>query len=42
MEKDGIKADKMPESIQMTSTLDFKTGRRYLHNLEKIVVGEVN
>ena len=42
MEKNGIKADKMPESIQMTSAMDFKTGRRYLHNLEKIVVGEVN
>jgi hypothetical protein len=42
MEKNGVKADKMPESIQMTSTTDFKTGRRYLHNLEKIVVGEVN
>jgi hypothetical protein len=42
MEKNGIKADKMPESIQMTSSTDFKTGRRYLHNLDKIVVGEVN
>jgi hypothetical protein len=42
MEKNGIKADKMPESIQMTSATDFKTGRRYLHNLEKVVVGEVN
>jgi len=41
MEKNGIKADKMPESIQMSSTTDFKTGRRYLHNLDKIVVGEV-
>jgi len=41
MEKNGIKAAKMPESIQMTSTTDFKTGRRYLHNLDKIVVGEV-
>jgi len=41
MEKNGIKADKMPESIQMTSATDFKTGRRYLHNLEKVVVGEV-
>jgi len=41
MEKNGIKADKMPESIQMTSATDFKTGRRYLHNLDKIVVGEV-
>lgn len=42
MEKNSIKADKMPESIQMTSASDFKTGRRYLHNLEKIMVGEVN
>jgi hypothetical protein len=42
MEKNGVKADKMPESIQMTSATDFKTGRRYLHNLDKIVVGEVN
>lgn len=41
MEKNGIKAEKMPESIQMTSATDFKTGRRYLHNLEKIVVGKV-
>lgn len=41
MEKNGIKADKMPESIQMTSTTDFKTGRRYLHNLDNIVVGMV-
>src|ERR1700712_918947 len=39
MEKNGIKADKMPESLQMASMLDFKTGRRYLHNLDKIVVG---
>ncbi len=42
LEKNGIKAEKMPESIQMTSATDFKTGRRYLHNLEKIEVGEVN
>ena len=41
MEKNGVKVDKMPESIQMTSAVDFKTGRRYLHNLDKIVVGEV-
>jgi hypothetical protein len=40
MEKNGIKTNKMPESIQMTSATDFKIGRRYLHNLEKIVVGE--
>jgi hypothetical protein len=38
MEKNGIKADKLPSSIQMTSMLDYKTGRRYLHNLDKIVV----
>lgn len=38
IEKNGIKADKMPESIQMTSTMDFKTGRRYLHNLDKVLV----
>lgn len=42
MEKNGIKAGKMPESIQMTSITDFKTGRRYLHNLDKIIVGEAN
>ena len=42
MEKNGITADKLPESIQMTSTMDFKTGRRYLHNLDKIVVNAVN
>jgi hypothetical protein len=41
MEKNGIAVDKMPESIQMTSSSDFKTGRRYLHNLDKIVVGQV-
>jgi hypothetical protein len=41
MEKNGKKADTLPESIQMSSTMDFKTGRRYLHNLDKIVVGEV-
>ena len=40
-EKNGIKADKMPESLQMTSAADFKTGRRYLHNLDKIIVGQV-
>jgi hypothetical protein len=38
MEKNGIKADKLPSSIQMVSMLDYKTGRRYLHNLDKIVV----
>ncbi|CAN5159581.1 hypothetical protein BH09BAC6_BH09BAC6_33680 [soil metagenome] len=38
MEKNGINAAQMPESIQMTSTMDFKTGRRYLHNLKRIEV----
>lgn len=41
MEKNGKKAEQLPESIQMASMLDFKTGRRYLHNLSKIVVGQV-
>lgn len=41
MEKNGIAIDRMPESIQMTSAADFKTGRRYLHNLDKIIVGQV-
>lgn len=41
MEKNGAALEKMPESIQMTSAADFKTGRRYLHNLDKIVVGQV-
>jgi len=38
MEKNGVKTTTLPESIQMASTLDFKTGRRYLHNLDRIVV----
>jgi hypothetical protein len=41
MEKNGVKADKMPESLQMASMLDFKTGRRFLHNLDKIIVSQV-
>jgi hypothetical protein len=41
LEKNGVKADKMPESLQMASMLDFKTGRRFLHNLDKIIVSEV-
>ncbi len=40
MEKNGVKVDKMPESIQMASMLDFKTGRRFLHNLDKIIVSQ--
>ena len=42
MEKNGVKADQLPESIQMTSTMDMKTGRRYLHNLDKIVVSQAD
>jgi hypothetical protein len=42
MEKNGVKADQLPESIQMTSMMDMKTGRRYLHNLDKIVISEAN
>lgn len=38
MEKNGVKSENMPASIQMASMLDYKTGRRYLHNLDKIVV----
>jgi hypothetical protein len=41
MEKNGVKADKLPESLQMASMLDVKTGRRYLHNLDKIIVSQV-
>jgi hypothetical protein len=40
VEKNGVKADKLPESLQMASMLDIKTGRRYLHNLDKIVVSQ--
>lgn len=40
-EKNGLSLDKMPESIQMTSASDFKTGRRYLHNLDKIFIAQV-
>jgi hypothetical protein len=41
MEKNDIKADQLPASIQTTSMLDFKTGRRHLRNLDKIVVDMV-
>jgi hypothetical protein len=41
-EKNGVKAEQLPESIQMTSIMDMKTGRRYLHNLDKIIISEVN
>jgi hypothetical protein len=42
MEKNGVKADQLPESVQMTSMMDMKTGRRYLHNLDKIVVSQAD
>lgn len=38
MEKNGKQVAQLPENIQMASMLDFKTGRRYMHNLSKIVV----
>ncbi|MCD8741296.1 hypothetical protein LT679_11840 [Mucilaginibacter roseus] len=40
VEKNGIDITAMPESIQMLSAKDYKTGRRYLHNLSKIVVAK--
>jgi hypothetical protein len=40
MEKNGVTAGKLPESIQMASMMDQKTGRRYLHNLDKIIISE--
>jgi hypothetical protein len=40
VEKNGIKANKLAESLQMASVLDIKTGRRYLHNLDKIIVSQ--
>jgi len=42
MEKNAVTADKLPESIQMASMMDMKTGRRYLHNLAKIIISEAN
>jgi hypothetical protein len=42
MEKNGVKAADMKESLQMTSMMDMKTGRRYLHNLDKVIVGMVD
>ena len=41
LEKNGKKISELPESLQMVSMLDQKTGRRYLHNLDKIIVSEV-
>ena len=38
LEKNGQKLADLPESLQMVSMLDQTTGRRYLHNLDKIIV----
>ena len=38
LEKNGKKLADLPESLQMVSMLDQTTGRRYLHNLEKISI----
>ncbi|MCC8411051.1 molybdopterin-binding protein [Mucilaginibacter sp. UR6-1] len=40
VEKNGISINTMPESIQMLSAKDHKTGRRYLHNLSKIIIAK--
>jgi hypothetical protein len=42
MEKDGLKIDGMEERILMISATDFKSGRRYLKGLQKIVVERVD
>ncbi len=41
IEKDGKPITSSDESILMISSQDFKTGRRYVKNLEKIVVGKI-
>jgi hypothetical protein len=40
LEKNGVKIADMKESLQMASMTDYKTGRRYLHNLDRIVVSQ--
>lgn len=42
LEKNGVKADRLKESLQMASMSDYKTGRRYLHNLDRIVVSQAS
>jgi hypothetical protein len=42
MEKDGEKAADLEDRILMISTSDFKSGRRYLKGLQKIVVQRVD
>jgi len=42
MEKNGVRSATLPENIQMCSSTDLKTGRRYLQNLAQIVVNETN
>ena len=40
LEKNGVKAADLKESLQMASMSDYKTGRHYLHNLDRIIVGQ--
>lgn len=40
-EKDGKSITSSDESILMISSQDFKTGRRFVKNLEKIIVGKI-
>ncbi len=41
-EKEEIKAAEMTDRILMISTKDYKTGRRYVKGLQKIVIERVN
>jgi hypothetical protein len=40
-EKDGIDIDNMDERILLISTTDFKSGRRYLKGLQKIIIQQL-
>ena len=42
MEKDGKKLQELEDRILIVCTSDFKTGRRYVKALEKIIVGRVD
>lgn len=42
MEKNGKKVENLQENIQMASMLDLKTGRRYMHNLNRIAVEQAH
>jgi hypothetical protein len=41
-EKEELKIAEMPERILLISTKDFKTGRRYVKGLQKIVIERAN